>query len=146
MASITNLPPGATNNAFLDSLPADSAASLVQKLEEIRADVGMPIASTGKATECVIFPTGGVVSAVTSMRDGTGVEVTVIGREGFYGIQLALGDDKSPNEAMVQIPGSLLRMTSADFLLCLRDDATLRQRTPSICSGNDSDARPIISL
>jgi len=62
------------------------------------------------------------------MRDGAGVEVTVCGREGFYGLQAALGDGTSSTEAMVQIAGSAYGLRSADFLASLATDSGLGER------------------
>jgi CRP-like cAMP-binding protein len=41
------------------------------------------------------------------------IEVGMIGNEGFAGVPVLLGADTSPLEAMVQIPGSALRMQSS---------------------------------
>ena len=51
-----------------------------------------------------------MISIVAMMQDGTAVEVGIAGREGMLGVQAALGDDLSLNEAMVQIPGYALRL------------------------------------
>ncbi len=51
-----------------------------------------------------------MISIVAMMRDGAAVEVGIAGREGMLGVQAVLGDDISLNEAMVQIPGSALRL------------------------------------
>ena len=39
----------------------------------------------------------------------------MIGNEGFAGVPVLLGTDRSPLEAMVQIPGSALRMLASVF-------------------------------
>jgi CRP-like cAMP-binding protein len=56
-----------------------------------------------------------MVSLVHPLRDGTQIEVGVIGREGFVGVAVLLGANSSPVEAMVQIPGSALRMRTTAF-------------------------------
>jgi CRP-like cAMP-binding protein len=117
-----------TGNLFLDSLTLDSAQSVVPYLEKIEASVGAKIASSGVPLEHVIFPIAGVVSAVTRMRDGSDVEIVVVGREGFYGMQVVLGSYVSANEAMVQIPNSMYRMRATDFRKCIDVDETLRLR------------------
>jgi CRP-like cAMP-binding protein len=115
-------------NLFLDSLPPPSFARLKGKLEQLSMGIGDPIAEPGKPTPHVVFPLTSVVSAVTTMQDGAGVEVMLVGREGFYGLQVALGDVISPNDAMIQLPNALLRMKSEDFAACLSDDPLLLQR------------------
>jgi CRP-like cAMP-binding protein len=62
------------------------------------------------------------------MRDGSDLEVALIGREGFYGTQVVLGGAISATEAMVQIPNAFYRIRTADFERCVREDQALRER------------------
>ena len=48
------------------------------------------------------------------------IEVGMIGNEGFVGVPVLLGAETSPLEAIVQIPGSALRMQASAF----RDEAS----------------------
>ncbi|MBD5653838.1 MAG: Crp/Fnr family transcriptional regulator [Candidatus Eremiobacteraeota bacterium] len=128
---ITALPsagPQHSGNLFLDALTSGSYDRLSPKLERITAVTGAPIATFGKPTEHVIFPVASVVSAVTTMQDGAAVEVMLVGREGFYGLQVALGENTSPNDAMVQLPNSFWRIASEDFATCLGQDPPLLKR------------------
>ena len=43
------------------------------------------------------------------------IEVGMIGNEGLVGVPVLLGADSSPLEAMVQIPGTALRMPAGAF-------------------------------
>jgi len=117
-----------TGNLFLDTLPRGSAESIVPFLEKMDLGLGAKIASAGVPLEYIVFPIDCVVSAVARMRDGSDIEIVVVGREGFYGAQVVLGSNVSANEAMVQIPNALYRMRSADFRKCLDDDGTIRER------------------
>src|SRR5438132_10461161 len=47
------------------------------------------------AIHYVYFPIRGVVSAVTLMEDGTGIEVATIGNEGMVGLSALLGEGES---------------------------------------------------
>jgi len=49
------------------------------------------------------------------MKDGKSVEVGLVGNEGMVGLSIVLGDDISPNHAIVQIADGAMRM-SADNL------------------------------
>ncbi|MGP6192161.1 MAG: Crp/Fnr family transcriptional regulator [Vulcanimicrobiaceae bacterium] len=122
------LNPNSTGNLFLDNLGLNSAALLLPRLAKMKAGNGLVIADPGVPLKHVMFPISSVISAVTRMQDGTDVEVTLIGREGLYGFQLALGHDTSAAAAMVQIPDSMLWMTAAAFRTCLRADPELNQR------------------
>ena len=128
MSTVNATAPGRSGNLFLDSLSSGSYARLASKLKPTAAVLGLGIAAVGKQTEHVIFPTSGVISAVTTMNDGIGVEVMLVGREGFYGLHVALGEATSPNDAMVQLPGSMLRMTSSDFADSVNEDRELGLR------------------
>ena len=129
MAARTQLAPGGTGNLFLDSLPEASAAVLVPKLEELPLSLGTLVAVPGKPIPHVIFPMiGGVISAVITLEDGQSIEVSLTGWEGFYGVGAVLGDLESRNEAMVQLPNSILRLPTAEFLAALRDDGALNER------------------
>jgi CRP-like cAMP-binding protein len=128
MPSRAMLEAGLTGNLFLDTLPLDSASRILPFLERSEAATGTPIATSGAAIEHAIFPIGSVVSAVAHMRDGSDVEIALIGREGFYGTVLVLGASISTSEAMVQIPNALYRMRAADFCRCLAEDETFRNR------------------
>ena len=55
------------------------------------------------------------MSLVQPLENGAMIEVGMIGNEGLVGVPVLLGTDSSPLEAMVQIPGSALRMQASAF-------------------------------
>jgi CRP-like cAMP-binding protein len=55
--------------------------------------------------EVVYFPYNCVLSAVTMMEDGAGIEVGTIGNEGAAGLTAFLGPTTSPQRMLVQVPG-----------------------------------------
>ncbi len=120
--------PGSSGNLFLDALPGTSASSLLPQLECLSLPKGSPIASAGKPLEYVVFPVASVISTVMTMRDGSGVEVSLVGRDGFYGLHVALGDERGADDAMVQLADSVFRIRSADFRKALRGDEQLTAR------------------
>src|SRR5437868_15240643 len=63
-----------------------------------------------------------MVSLVVVTTDGRSVEVGIVGKEGAVGANLAVGLDKSPYRAVVQIPGDGFRVKS-DVLLGILDSA-----------------------
>jgi CRP-like cAMP-binding protein len=70
---------------------------------------------SGEALTRVYFPITCVLSAVTIMRDGTGVEIGTIGREGIGGVQAALHVLRIPSELVCQIRGDALSMPVQAF-------------------------------
>jgi len=56
-----------------------------------------------------------MISLVVNLRDGVRSEVGIIGREGMLGMSLFAGSKKSFVEAIVQMPGTILRMAAEEF-------------------------------
>ncbi len=129
VANLQTLEVGATGNLFIDALPPASAARLLQQLEPQDVQIGLPIVNTGSVIEHVLFPTRGIISMVKTMRDGGSIEVMLIGREGFFGLPVLLGDKTNSNDAMVQSEGLLLRIRTAEFLSSVRSDAVLMNQS-----------------
>jgi CRP-like cAMP-binding protein len=100
----------AAANHLVDLLAPDELASLSHHFTSVELHQGQTLQERGKPIESVVFPTSGMISIIAMMRDGASVEVGLVGREGMLGVQAVLGDDVSLNEAMVQIPGSALRI------------------------------------
>jgi CRP-like cAMP-binding protein len=69
-----------------------------------------PLAEQGRPIETAYFVNSGVISVVTDLQDGTVVETGTIGREGFLGLPIVFGAEKSPWRAFCQIPGEAFCM------------------------------------
>ena len=54
-----------------------------------------------------------MISRIVLLEGGSMTEAGLVGNEGFIGIMLALGSSQATGEAIVQIPGSALRMPAA---------------------------------
>jgi len=99
-----------TGNRLLDLLSPEALDRLRPHLSAETLPLSLTLQERGKPVHSVFFPTSGMISIVAMMRDGAAVAVGIAGREGMLGVQAVLGDDISLNEAMVQIPGSALRL------------------------------------
>jgi CRP-like cAMP-binding protein len=104
-----------TGNQLLDALGSEEFNRLRPHLKVEALRFNQTLQKRRRPVEFAFFPTSGMISIVVMMRDGASVEVGIVGREGMLGIQPVLGDDTSLNEAIVQIPGSALRLP-ADIL------------------------------
>jgi hypothetical protein len=60
------------------------------------------------------------------LGSGQPVEIATIGREGFVGMPLLLGADRTRTAAFWQVPGSALRMNAGDFMQHVRRSDDLR--------------------
>src|SRR6266481_8604368 len=95
-------------NRLLDTLSPAVLARLRPHLEPVELVMGEPIDRADHA----IFPIAGMISVVATMEDGDSIEIGIVGREGMYNVSTILGDDRPPENAMVQLPGRALRMSA----------------------------------
>lgn len=69
----------------------------------------------GETIRHVYFPDDGLISLLVVMRDETVREIGVIGNEGMLGTALALGMETATTRALIQLPGSAVRMQAGAF-------------------------------
>jgi CRP-like cAMP-binding protein len=84
-------------------------------LRAVPLEHGTLLHETGRALDNVYFPTHGMVSLLTTTRDGRRVETGIIGREGVVGSSVA-GFEESFSAAVVQIPGGAYRVPTPVFM------------------------------
>lgn len=102
----------AIKNEILADIPQDEYERLLPDLELVELPLGQILYKSGEVIEYVYFPNEGLISLITHMRDGTSIEVGLIGRDGMSGIPVLLGDDIAFEEAVVQVQGNAMRMRS----------------------------------
>ena len=83
----------------------------------------------GATITTVFFPVSAVVSLLTTMQDGMGVEIATIGNEGMVGHPLFLGSESIPARelAQVQVPGDLLSLDASTFEAEITPNGPLRE-------------------
>jgi CRP-like cAMP-binding protein len=110
------MPPAISiSNRLLGALPLDDLDLLRAHLEPVPLPQRQTLSTPGTPIDQVYFPQEGMVSLVQPLENGTTIEVGMIGNEGLVGTPVLLGADSSPLEAVVQIPGSALRMPATAF-------------------------------
>jgi CRP-like cAMP-binding protein len=72
----------------------------------------------GETIRHVYFPDDGLISLLVVMDDQTVREIGVIGNEGMLGTAVALGVKTATTRALIQLPGSAMRMKAG----ALRDE------------------------
>jgi CRP-like cAMP-binding protein len=82
---------------------------LVDDLEPHPLRRGALLGAPRQLTEFIYFIESGVVALVASTRNGSSVEVALVGSEGVAGIADALGHQPLPYDLMVQLPGLAYR-------------------------------------
>lgn len=99
-------------NQVLSALPGLEWRRLEPHLELVELPVGAMLYESGVVLQHVYFPAGAIVSLVSSLQDGTSVEVAVVGSEGVVGVCAFMGGGHALSGAVVQSPGHALRMSA----------------------------------
>ena len=103
------------HNRLLARLPAESLARLWPLLERVDTTTRQTLLVAGEPIHAVYFPEIGWSSMLALMADGNSAEVGLVGTEGMVGLPLLLGAETSFVEAMVQGPGTMLRLGANAF-------------------------------
>lgn len=97
-------------NRLLAALPNVEYARLFPHLEPVRLDRGAVLYGIGETVRHAYFLSNGLVSLFSLTEDGATIESAVIGNEGLVGIPIALRDNKSPYQVVVQFPSDAMRI------------------------------------
>jgi CRP-like cAMP-binding protein len=102
-------------NALLRLLPPDELERLQPYLKLVPLTAGHRLSTTVEPLTRLWFPLQGAVSRLVQLPAGETVEAGFVGTEGVIGLPVALGGSRWLGVATVQVGGSALCMTSADF-------------------------------
>jgi CRP-like cAMP-binding protein len=117
----------AIRNDILRALLSSEYQNLRPKLEQVDLRFGDVVYATDQRIDHVYFPETAVVAMIDTLEDGGTVEVGIIGHEGMVGINVFLGSLVTPDKAIVQIPGSAMRMKTSDLRKELRFGSPLQR-------------------
>jgi CRP-like cAMP-binding protein len=116
------------SNRLLEGLPLEEAALLDSLLEEVELDSTTEIAGAGEVIHWVHFPDTAVLSLITAVGGGAGVEALTVGRDGMAGLPLIAGSRTTFVRIVCQIPGRSRRIRSDLFREALPNLPELRRR------------------
>ena len=102
--------------AALRSADPAAEAQLRQCLESVELALHDKVMGPDRPIGHVYFPETGALSQIQQMRNGSAVEVNLVGSDGMAGLAVYLGSVTFPMEVACSAPGTFLRMRSADFL------------------------------
>jgi len=102
--------PPPIRNHLLAALPREEYERLLPHLESVPLPFMKVLYEGGEPIKHVYFPDDGLISLLVVLDDKTVREIGVIGSEGMLGTALALGVKTSPIRALIQLPGSAMRM------------------------------------
>lgn len=112
-------------NRLLDALSEDEYARLAPHLELRAVNLSEVLFRPEDHLRYVYFPTTSIVSLLTTLEDGGGMEVGLVGREGIVGVSAFLGGDET-KVATVQAAGESFRLGVGKLLEEFRRGATLQ--------------------
>ena len=104
-----------TNNRLLAALPARERHVFVDLLEPISYTIKQSLYKSDEPIPYVYFPLGGVFSIVSDANHGGIIEIATVGKEGFVGVPVLLGVDRTVGNGFCQIPGDALRLRAGRF-------------------------------
>jgi CRP-like cAMP-binding protein len=82
----------------------------------------------GQPIHSIYFPDGGLVSVLVPLEGDRVAEVAVVGREGMVGLPVFLGAKTHPHRAVVQVPGSALRLPAEALRPAVRRSSAMAER------------------
>lgn len=103
----------AIKNQLLSALINDQYEHLLPHLQRVDLSLGDVIYLAGGEIEDVYFPENSAVSLLSTMENGATTEVGLVGREGMVGLTVFLGGALTPEQAVVQLAGSALKMRAS---------------------------------
>jgi CRP-like cAMP-binding protein len=93
-------------NGLLAGLPEVAFERVQRHLKPVYLPLGKVLYEPGVELDSVYFPTTAIVSLQYELKNGTCVEMAVVGNEGIVGIALFMGGDTTPWRAVVDSPGN----------------------------------------
>lgn len=117
--------PGPVVNLLLDALPPREYKGMMRGCEPIDLSFGTELCKPGQPYPYVYFPLTAFISLTATTDSQQSLEMGLIGNEGMLGAGLVLGIRTATLGAMVQGPGSALRMSAPKLLKDLQDSSAL---------------------
>lgn len=112
-------------NRLLSLFPVADLALLEPHLKREEFPERREFERSNTSIKTVYFVESGIASVVAA-ANGQKVEVGIIGREGMTGHAVVMGNDRSPNESYMQIPGDGLSMPADALRQAMDESSTLR--------------------
>jgi len=96
---------GIETNLFLKLLPARLYKEIQSSIKVLPLPAKTRIYEAGQRVETIYFPQSGFISIVVPLANGTAVESSTVGTEGFVGLAAYLGGGKTLSGAVAQSDG-----------------------------------------
>lgn len=119
---MTKKPTLGPSNVLLATLSDAGRAGLLKAAERVEHSVGTVVTAPEQLIEQVYFPETALVSLLCVLPDHSAVETAVVGREGMAPIAAFHGVDRTPEQGVVQVAGTLLRVDADVFRRLLPEE------------------------
>lgn len=127
-ASSDQMQQSTCGNLLLQRMEPSDFALLSPFLRRVPINVMSKLAHAGKAIETVCFLEGGVAGFLDVLQDGRQFAVGLVGREGFVGWPLVMGDERWPYDVVVRGTNTTGMCVAADdFMHAVGQSATLQR-------------------
>jgi CRP-like cAMP-binding protein len=113
-------------NKLLAGLPNKDFEKLSPHLISGSFAQGTVLAEAGNKIDDVYFPLSGMISLVAVMRDGKAIETATVGHDGVFGAMVSFGYMVSQVRAIVQVPMSAMKISTAQFRKAAQESDALR--------------------
>ncbi|UYW24761.1 Crp/Fnr family transcriptional regulator [Methylorubrum extorquens] len=115
----------AIRNRLLKALTPDDFNRLAPHLKAVPLAMRQQLITPDQPISHACFVEEGLASMIVDTREGR-VEIGLVGYEGFVGVPLVLGTDRTPHIAMVQAEGTALRIAAPELEAALDASRALR--------------------
>lgn len=115
-----------SQNILLKNLSRDVSEAINPHLEKVDMPLTELLYAPKQKIKHIYFPDTSVISVVTTLASGDGVEAGIIGREGVLGATNIFADNISALEATVQLGGVGRRMKVSAFKLFFNTEVEFR--------------------
>lgn len=114
-------------NRILAALPKADFDEFFTDLDPVSLTLKEILYTVGAPLKHVYFIESGIASVLTSMADGSAIEVGMIGTEGMVGLPALLGGEASEQHVIVQVPGTAQRMDANSCRIAFDGSASVRR-------------------
>ena len=99
-------------NQILRALSSKSYQNLLPHLQEVDLSSEQVVHKSQEVIAEIYFPQSAIFSSAVEMRDGSTIEVSLIGSEGIVGLSAIFGDRDTATSSIVQLSGKALKVAT----------------------------------
>jgi CRP-like cAMP-binding protein len=116
-----------TPNRLLTFMSDGDRQLLTPNLKQVDLVLRQTLEKANQPIEHVYFLEDGIASVVGDSKTFGQIEIGIIGKEGVTGLQVILGNDRSPYETFIQVAGTALRIETQMLQAAMDKSRTLQQ-------------------